>query len=176
MNGAFGITLSEDDLVAAFRLNARLERTRPLWLAVLLLTFLLVLLLILSPQARWSATSRPLTLMLEGALALVVFLVAAVIVSMRPIWRLIARRSLAQRGDLAGLINYAFSPDGLTHRTVYSQSTYPWTALHGWRENDRMVMIYLSAHLFYPIPTAQVAPETLEALREALRTGGVPRR
>ncbi|MBC2666405.1 YcxB family protein [Novosphingobium flavum] len=174
--GGFEITLTEEDLVAAFRLHARLERTRPLFLAVLLLVELLVILLICSPQARWSVTSRPLTLLLEGALALAALLLLAVMIALRPLWRLAARRQLAQRPDLSGPIRYAFTDETLSHGTVFSESTYPWSALHGWREDERTLMIYISSQLFYPIPKAKVPPATIAALTGALQAGGVVRR
>ncbi|MBA3054306.1 MAG: YcxB family protein [Sphingomonadales bacterium] len=168
MSEGFEIRLSEADLVAAFRLNANFRKVRPLILAAVLVASLLGLILLISPAARLSATSRPLTLLLEGALAMLLLLVLGLAVAIRPLWRAMARRGLAQRPDLAGPIRYAITPQALHHVTVHSASALPWASLHGWREDDRTLLVFLSAGLFYPIPKAQVDADQLAALRDTL--------
>lgn len=167
-NTRFVVTLGESDLVQAFRLNARRAAIRPLVLAAVLVTALLVLLLAISPAARQSLTSRPLTLMLEGALALAaVLLLLAVLV--RPlIFRKLAQRSLAQRADLAGPVEWEFGSEGIRHTTVHSDSRYPWTALRGWRENEAVLLLYIADNLFYIVPKAKIATDVIDGLRRAI--------
>lgn len=172
-SGGFETILSEADLLAAFRLHARLRRIRPLLIAAGVVSTLLVLLLVASPAARLSATHRPLTLLLEGALGILILLALTAALALRPLWRMQARRTLAQRRDLAEPVQWEFSEAGLRHTSVFSDSTYPWAALREWREDEHVILIYISAQLFYIVPRAAVDPALLEGLRDALVTGGV---
>jgi hypothetical protein len=73
-------------------------------LAAILTKLLLALLLIISPAARLSFSSRPLTL--EGALVLAAVLLLLVLLARPAIFRRRARRTLTQRAELAGLIRW----------------------------------------------------------------------
>ena len=176
MTHSFEITLTERDLVDAFRLNARNPAIRPLILAAAVVAAILILLLAISPEARLSATSRPLTLMLEGALALAALLLVALAVFLRPIWRWMARRALAQRQDLANPIHYSFDEKGLSQAATFTNANYPWPALRSWRESEGILLVYISDQLFYPIPKSQVDEGTVDALRHALASSGVRKR
>lgn len=167
-NISFAVTLGEDDLVQAFRLNAKRAAIRPLVLAAVLVTMLLVLLLAISPAARLSLTSRPLTLMLEGALVLAALLLLLAALARPLIFRKLAQRSLAQRADLAGPVEWEFRPDVIRHRTIHSDSLYPWTALRGWRENEAVLLLYIADNLFYIVPKAQVGAEIVAGLHRAI--------
>ncbi|HEX8055985.1 MAG TPA: YcxB family protein [Novosphingobium sp.] len=167
-NVRFTVTLGESDLVEAFRLNARRAAIRPLVLAAALVTALLVLLLAISPAARLSLTSRPLTLMLDGALALAALLLLLVVLARPLIFRKLAERSLAQRADLAGPVEWEFGSEGIRHATIHSDSRYPWTALRGWRENDRVLLLYLADNLFYIVPKAKVGIDVIDGLHRAI--------
>jgi len=174
-SGSFTVTLSETDLLNGFRLHARLGRARPLILAAILVAMLLCLLLIASPAARHSATHSPATLLLEGALLLALLLVASLGLAIRPLWRRAARRTLAERRDLREPVRYEFSPETFRRVSCFSDSTWPWTALSGWREDDRILMIYPARQLFHAIPKDKVDPAVLAALREALGASALPR-
>ena len=176
MKHAFEITLIEDDLVEGFRLNARFERVRPVILAIVLLGALLAMIFMISPQARWSAQHRPLTLLLEGAAGILLLLVVALFASLGSIWRRGARRQLAQRRDLSEPIRYEVTAESLRHTSCFSDSTYPWPALRAWRESDKLMLIYISDLLFYPIPKSRVAPEAIDFIRAALTHAGVAKR
>lgn len=176
MSGAFEVTLSEADLVQAFRLNARRGAIRPLILAAILVTMILLLLLAISPAARQSFTSRPLTLMLEGALALAALLLLLVVLARPAIFRALARRTLAQRAELAGPIHWEFGPEGIRHQTVHSDSRYPWSALRGWRENEAILLIYVADNLFYVVPKAQLDAGLSESLHRNIEEAGLPHR
>lgn len=167
-NTRFTVKLGESDLVQAFRLNAKRAAIRPLVLAAVLVTMLLVLLLAISPAARLSLTSRPLTLMLEGALALSALLLLLAILIRPLIFRKLAQRSLAQRADLAGPVEWEFGPEGVRHKTVHSDSLYPWPALRGWRENEAVLLLYIADNLFYVVPKAQVRAEVIAGLHRII--------
>lgn len=174
--GTFVVKLTEADLVAAFRLHARLERVRPVVLAAVLLIMILLLIFVASPAARISATSRPLTLMLEGAVLLLLALVIPLAFAIRPLWRRAARRSLAVRLDLSEPITYEFSAETLRHTSCFSNSNYPWDGLYGWREDDHVLIVYPSLQLFYVIPKAQLEPGVLAAFRAAIEAAGLAKR
>ena len=95
----FEVALTEDDLVGAFRLHANFRKVRPLLLAVVLLVILLGLILLISPASRLSATSRPLTLLLEGAVGILMLLVAALFAALPAIWR--RNDTLSCRGGIS---------------------------------------------------------------------------
>jgi len=172
----FAVTLGEGDLVQAFKLNAKRKAIRPLILAAVFVAALLVLLLAISPAARQSLTSRPLTLMLEGALALTALLLLLVILARPLIFRKLAQRSLAQRADLAGPVEWEFGPEGVRHTTLHSDSHYPWAALRGWRENEVVLLLYIADNLFYIVPKAQVGGELLRSLHRTVEESGLPQR
>jgi hypothetical protein len=175
-NTRFAVTLGERDLVQAFNLNAKRAAIRPLILAAVLVTVLLVLLLAISPAARQSLTARPLTLMLEGALALAALLLLLVILARPLIFRKLAQRSLVQRADLAGPVEWEFGPEGIRHTTIHSDSRYPWPALRGWRENEAVLLLYIADNLFYIVPKSQVGSELLASPRRALADSGLSQR
>jgi hypothetical protein len=176
VNGAFEVTLGEADLVHAFRLNARRAAIRPLVLAAVLVTALLVLLLLISPAARYSLTARPLMLMLEGALNLAGLVLLLVALARPAILRGLARRTLAQRAELAGPICWEFDQDGLRHKTIHSDSRYPWPALRGWREDEAVLLIYVADNLFYIVPKSQIEQHIVDGVRRAIESAGLPRR
>jgi hypothetical protein len=172
---AFEVTLSEADLVQAFRLNARRPMLRPLILAALLVAALLALLLAISPTARHASTTGPLTLMIEGALALAALVLLAVVLTRPVIFRALARRMLTQRAELMGPIRWEFDEEGIRHTTIHSNSHYPWPALRGWREDGSILLLYVADNLFYMVPKAQAGQEVIGSLRRNIEAGGVPR-
>ena len=172
----FEVTLSEHDLVGAFRLHANFRRVGPLLLAVVLLVILLGLILLISPASRLSATSRPLTLLLEGAVGILMLLVAALFAALPAIWRRGARRTLEQREDLAGPVTYTVAPEALTIVTIYSTIRLPWAALRCWRENDALMLLYITDQQFHALPKAEIPPEAMDALHEVLANAQVRRK
>lgn len=172
----FTVQLAEDDLAEGFKLTARLRRVVPVIGAILVLLALLGLIFALSPQSRYSAQHRPLLLLLEGAAGILLLLVGLLLASLGRIWRLNARRTLAQRPDLAEPIAYEITAEAVRHTTIFADSTIPWTALRGWQENKKVFMIYLTDQLFYAIPKAQAPAEAIDAIRAALSRAGVAKR
>lgn len=173
MSTRFETRLSEADLLAGFRLNAHNRAVRPLLLTAALLMAVLVLLAVICGLALYSLTHDPLTLMLEGAVALAILLVALILLLRPAILRGLAQRTLRQRADLAQPIRWEFDGEHLRHTTIYADSRYPWGTLQGWRENETTLLVYVADNVFYAIPKAQVAADTLDALRRQLQAAGV---
>jgi hypothetical protein len=174
--GEFTVTMSEDDLYRGFLLNAANRKVRPVMIAAAVLFALLVVISYISPEARHSLSANPLTLMLEGALLLAATLLVLVLVLRRTILRSMARRTLEQRRDLATPVQWSFDGEALSVVSRFTQSRFPWDALRGWREDERILLVYLADQLFHSIPKHQVEEVTLTALRDALESHGVRRR
>lgn len=174
--GEFTVTLSEDDLYRGFLLNAANRRVRPLMVAALGLAALLIALALSSSSVRQSLLGNPLTLLLEGALLLATLLLLLAMVFRRTLLRSLARRTLAQRRDLATPVEWAFDDQALSVNTRFTRSRFPWDALRGWREDDRTVLVYLADQLFHSIPKHQVDESSVGMLRAALHSHGVPTR
>ncbi len=121
----FTVKLTEDDLVQGFKLTARLRRVVPVIVAIIVLLVLLGLIYVLSPGARYSLQHRPLLLLLEGAVGILLLLVGTLLASLERIWRLNARRTLAQRPDLAEPITYEIMPATFRHTRFSSTRRYP---------------------------------------------------
>ena len=172
----FTAQLSEDDLVEGFRLAARLRRVVPVIAAVIVLLALLGVIFAVSPQSRYSAQHSPLLLLLEGAAGILLLLVGTLLALLPRIFRANARRTMAQRPDLAEPIAYEISDESFRHTTIYADSTLPWASLRGWSENRRVFMVYLTDQLFYAIPKAQAPGEAIDAIRTALTRAGVAKR
>jgi hypothetical protein len=144
-------------------------------LAALLVAVLLALLLAISPAARHASTTGPLTLMLEGALALASLLLLTILLARPMIFRALARRMLTQRAELTGPIRWEFNEEGIRHTTIHSDSHYPWAALRGWREDGSILLLYVADNLFYMVPKAQAGEEVIGGLRRNIEASGVPR-
>nr|WP_166175749.1 YcxB family protein [Altererythrobacter segetis] len=174
--GEFTVTMREEDLYRGFLLNATNRNARPVMLAALVVLMLLVVLLLSSPAARYSLICNALTLMLLGAVFLAAFLLALVLFVRKPILRSMARRTLAQRRDLATPVAWSFDDGTLRIATRFTRSEFPWDALRRWREDDRVLLVYLADQLFHAVPKDQVDEAHITALRTALESHGVPRR
>jgi hypothetical protein len=174
--GAFTVTLSEDDLYRGFLLNAANRNVRPLVIAALGVTALLLVLVSSSSSARHSLTGNPLTLLLEGALLLAALLLVLVLLFRRTILRSLARRTLAQRRELATPVEWSFDDQALSVVTRFTSSRFPWDALRGWREDEHTLLVYLADQLFHSVPRRQVDEAEVGMLRTALQSHGVPKR
>ena len=174
--GEFTVSLREEDLYRGLLLNAHNRNLRPVMLAALLLSVLLIALLALSPGTWYALTCSAGTLMLLGALFLAATLLVAVLLVRKPVMRSMARRTLEQRRELATPIQWAFDDEALRIETRFTRSQFPWDALAGWREDEHILMVYLFDQLFHAVPKGQVEDAQVAALRQALESYGVPRR
>ena len=174
--GEFTVTMSAEDLYRGFLLNAGRRSVRPLLIAALALVALLFLFFSMSADARYALLTKPLFLLLEGAVLLAFLLLALVLVLRRPLLRSMARRTLEQRRELATPVEWSFDEAALRIVTRFTRSEFPWDALRGWREDATTLLVYLGDQLFHAVPKHQVEDAVLAALRGALESHGVPRR
>jgi len=174
--GDFTVTMREEDLYRGFLLNAANRRARPAIIGVAVVLTLLVALLVLFPEARYSLAGNALMLMLEGAILLAATLLALVLLLRRPILRSMARRTLEQRRELATPVAWSFDDDALRIVTRFTRSEFPWDAIRGWREDEHVLLVYLADQLFHAVPKQQVEETEVAALRSALDRHGVPKR
>jgi len=164
------VSLDEDDLHAAFRLLGRRNRkqARPLMLLAILLAMLIVLLLAAFPGARFAFFRSPLLSALSGV-AIFLFLFLLIVLAITPrLLRRAARNTLAHHPGMNEPITHTIASQTFGIRTRYSDAAYPWERLHGWREDDRIVLVLLTHQLFYVVPKRMLRPEQLELLRERL--------
>jgi hypothetical protein len=174
--GEFTVTMSEEDLYRGFLLNGANRKVRPVMMAAAFLFALLAIIAWASPSARYSLSANPLTLMLEGAVLLALTMLMLVLLLRRTILRSMARRTLEQRRELATPVQWSFDEEALSVVTRFTSSRFPWDALRGWREDERILLVYLADQLFHSVPKHQVEEATLIALRAALESHGVPKR
>jgi len=172
----FTVTLREEDLYRAIRLATANRRARPALLAALACVMLIGLLLAISPASICVLLRSPLATMLIGAVLLAGLLVALALAARGPVWRSMARRTLAQRRELATPIAWSFDDNGLRIATRFTHSDFPWDALAGWREDAHVLLVYLSDQLFHTLPKHEVDETQANALRAALERHGVPRK
>ena len=164
------VQLEEADLVAAYRLMGRrnTRQARPAIALATILAAILVALVLLFPDARASFGRSPLLSGLLGAVLLAASLLFALLAVLPLLFRRAAKRTLAEHPGLADPIAYEVDDDTVGILTSRSQAQYRWDELHGWREDERIVVILLTRQLFYVVPKAQVEPAALDALRARL--------
>jgi membrane protein implicated in regulation of membrane protease activity len=164
------VRLDEADLVAAYRLIGRrnTRQARPAIALATILAAIVVALTAMYPDARAAFGRSPLLAGLLGAVLLAAGLLAALVAALPLLFRRAARHTLAEHPGMADPIAYEIGEDRLGIVTSRSQANYRWDELHGWREDERIVLILLTRQLFYVVPKAQVEPAALDALRARL--------
>ena len=164
------VRLEEADVIAAYRLMGRRSRrqARPLIATSVILAAIVVALLVMFPDARLAFARSPLLAGLLGAVLLLVGLLIALLAATPALIRRAARNTLKQHPGMAEPIAYTLDDDRLGIRTAYSEAAYPWGKLHGWREDERIVLILLTRQQFYVVPKVQVDADALDALRARL--------
>jgi len=164
------VTLTEPDLVAAYRLLGQrsTRQARPAIALAAILAAILVALVVLFPDARAAFGRSPLLAGLLGAVLLAAALLGGLIAALPALRRRAARRTLAEHPGMADPIAYEFDGDGLTIVTSRSRARYGWSELHGWREDEAIVLILLTRQLFYVVPKAQAPEAALGELRALL--------
>ncbi|MGD8822502.1 MAG: YcxB family protein [Anaerolineales bacterium] len=122
------IQLTKEDIVDAIHL----ELDRPFWLRLPEYLFYLTIL---------AAILYILALILSGYTQ---FLLGAVLMPRR------AYRSYESSSDLQTPAELTLSDDGLVFSTEFSHSQRKWNHIVGWKENDKLLLLYISdtnAHL-----------------------------
>lgn len=169
MSAEVTYTLSEDDLVHAFRLMGRRKNARrvlPLLYAGIAVCIVLLVLLIGS-TARLFAS--PLLTALTGAAGILMLLLVVLLLLVPSLRRRAARATLAHNANFEGPFTVSFDEAEFRYRAPYSSAAYPWEKLHGWREDERIVVVHPAPQLFYTLPRLVLDEAALATLHAGLR-------
>ncbi|MEE4450444.1 YcxB family protein [Novosphingobium resinovorum] len=71
---------------------------------------------------------------------------------------------------------HEFDETGIRIANDRGSSNFDWHMLASWAENDDLLLMFRTKLMFHAVPKAQVAPETLQALRARLIDAGVSTR
>ena len=151
--------LDEGDLIRAFRLLGRRRNARrvvPIFLAGIVGSVLALVLLIGSWERLFASPAMIALSAIAIFLASVLMGVYAALPSLR---RRAARDTLAHNANFEEPVTISFDEREFRHRAVYAASQYPWEKLHGWREDEALVIVQPSTQLFYAIPRCLLDPE-----------------
>lgn len=84
---------------------------------------------------------------------------------MRWNYRRCYRRTRTGNGDISLFIG---EDSLLTDITDYGKSEYSWNAVKSWRENTKVLLVYLAPAVFIPIPKRAISEPQLQDLRALL--------
>ena len=168
MTGEYEYSLSQDDLVRAFRLKGRRKGARRivplLWTGIAVCVIALVL-LIGTPERLFA---NPLLTALAGAAAILFAILAALLLAAPTLRRRAAQATLSLNPNFEGPITVAFDEQAFHHRTAYSSAAYPWAKLYGWRADDRITIVQPAPQLFFVVPHQILGEAATAALHERL--------
>ncbi|WP_399696639.1 YcxB family protein [Xenophilus sp.] len=154
MSHSFLIT--EDDYLAAMQLHARPRGWQWAFIAALALLCVLALLFMRSP---WREAG------LGGLIGLAAMMLLTRFVIGPLVWRRHYRRYPAIRQPM----EIELLDTGLRLQSPSGESRLAWEQMVKWRENDRLVLVYVSPVLFHLLPRhALPAGFDVQALRDAL--------
>ncbi len=78
-----------------------------------------------------------------------------------------ARRAIRKQRALQHDVEISWNDQGASTRSLHGGATVPWEDFLGWKENNRVVLLYISESQFYVVPKrAFVDAASLEAFRE----------
>lgn len=84
------------------------------------------------------------------------------------------RRIFAQQKELAAPFEHEITETALNSTSQYGNSVRPWSSFHKWKENQDLLLLYLSDIVFVIIPKHFCTPEQIEAIRGHLAQNGIP--
>ncbi|MGX7952597.1 hypothetical protein ACWPM1_08525 [Tsuneonella sp. HG249] len=168
MTGEFEYSLSQDDLVRAFRLMGRRKGSRRvvplLWIGMVVCVIALALLI--GTPARLFA--NPLLTALAGVATFLFALLVVVLLAAPAIQRRAAHATLSLNPNFEGPITVSFDDQEFRHHTAYSTAAYPWAKLYGWRADDRVTIVQPAPRLFFVVPHQILGDPALAALHDRL--------
>ena len=177
MSGSFTIQLTYPDYLASSWLRVR---RRWSWTAIARYVSIVggVIFLInfgtdlVSGQASWLSAGLNLGIaLLVGSLALAVSWLYLLWCIPRS-----AKKIYAEQPLIAAPTTYAFTAEGIRIHNERESSDLLWSHIQNWMENDSLLLMARTRLTYFPIPKAQLRPETLAALQQALMDAGVPKR
>jgi hypothetical protein len=85
----------------------------------------------------------------------------------------LAKRVHRQRTASQPSIAVSWSEAGFAATTPTANSQTPWSHYFRWREDDHVILLYLTELLFQSVPKRVLSTEQLASLRAAAAAGGV---
>lgn len=175
-SGTFTVALSFEDYLAC---NWLVIRHRWLWKGVLKAVLILGLIYTVLFPAIDVLDGKVVDLASIGIAAAIGFGVAALAVgagALGLLWRVprSARKTYRQVKFEGVDTLFAYSPEGMESSNRFGKSINLWSDFIGWAEDERVLLLFRTSQMFYPVPKAQVAPDILDALRGAISAGAVP--
>jgi hypothetical protein len=177
MSGSFEITLGLAELRGAYWLYLR---RRWLWrrmvLAYLAMTAIYAALLIGRDAADWGFD--PTWALHRLGQAILYAAVGVALMVALALWRVPrgVRRLYEQAGLEGRTTRFDFDAVGLRTANTEATTDIPWTRFVAWAENEHYLLLYRTDAAFITVPKAQVAAETISALRSAIAAAGVSKR
>jgi hypothetical protein len=164
------IQLTKEDIVDAIHLELDkpflLRLPEYLFYLTILAAILYILALILSGYTQF----------LLGAVLMIVIFVFMVVNR----WVLLPRRayrSYESSSDLQTPAELTLSDDGLVFSTEFSHSHRKWDHIVGWKENDKLLLLYVSDNNAHLIPSRALRnSEAYSFLKEKIAQYGIPYR
>lgn len=168
---AVKVTLTEADAVAAQKLyglafllrRSTLLRFGAMWL------FLIIALIAITMGTDGAATI-PFVAIIILIAVLPVCIVVAMTLILGP---RAARQAFAAQKTLRAPVDYSWSPQGLSFRSEYGENLLPWTHLHSWLENDKVILLFEGPRIYRMLPKRLLTADQLAQLREYLASSGI---
>jgi len=171
---SFSVTLTDDDLIRANRLNWRsawLGRAGMRYWLIMTIIMTIVILVTASEGRPWSQL-LPIALILGSAAGILTALICATIgyfsISTQ------ARRMLQQNQMLRHRYDYYLSEDVLRYEYEAGSGEIRLDDCYKWAENDDLFMLYLSAGQFYALPKRALTTGQCDRIRGTLQNSRCP--
>lgn len=147
MNNSINIHHSEEDLIAAYRVNiAPMSRKR---MAMIPLIAAIYMMLILFADGRLPSFFKAV-LIFGSILVSLMIVVALLRFLIRRFWiPRFARRIYAQQADLRIPFHWAWDDDNFYTYSQNGDTRHPWTTFHNWRRTNDIPLLYRSEVLFH---------------------------
>ena len=146
------IELQVSDVVAAQALHVRPSRLQQLWY-VALLTLLGVLLGFVFARSAGGVSYLVMLAAAGTAVGVGIVVIMALLIAVRLLYLpWMARRMYRQQKLLRDPADLEWDDRGITFRSAAAHSTIAWEDYVKWKENDRLLLVYLADRLFQIIP------------------------
>ena len=172
MSHRFETVWNLGDYLSANHLNAKLHR-RKQWLIALFA--ILAGVLVANPSGSNLDS-------FEGYLVLGVSILIGLVVCAIGFWisnKIVLPRkatTLFRQLKLDGVsTSFEFDSTGVRIAAPLGASNLEWSHITKWAEDKNVLMFYRTNLMFFAVPKAQINPDTLEELRQALIGGNVPK-
>lgn len=178
MAGAVRFQLTEQDIVAAYRVSVRdrlggspaARITKQFSAAILVLLLVIWVASLIMSEQPIDATSLtgflPITIGILGFIWLMHGL--AYLNAARA-----ARQMFHQRATFKRPVSFGWSVEGLSYESDHGSGRIPWSDLHRWLPADHAYLFYMDEHLFYFIPRSALSEAEAKDLEATVTASGL---